>query len=251
MTSSRWLSEAQSLRLKVLDDIANGRAARAQECIYRNVFQLGVGETYIAGVTQIEVSLATSAEGQDYELVFSCAANEHSSTFIAEADAAVADRNARRVDGHSQRKAMLVLSRYASQKAEKVVPALPTMASRIRLIAFQCRVQCGGDVFALVALDGCIEVVWGRAEREMGITPLFSRDQKSGGARRLIEGIPKVFDDIVGQPADTVWDWLEAKFEFVPARLSIDLFDHSCRARIVEGFDERLKLIKLSLGPAR
>lgn len=247
--ASRFDAETERLRLKILYDMAHGRPIRFHEMQERNAFQLGIGKGYERGKGNfVDVRVGIPAEGKDYIISF-CVEPVHYRRSPAGVDVPGDDRELSDIDHVLQCEAMFVGARDTAQKAQEIVAACPLLPARIRFVSFEYRIEGSRNVLALVPCDGLIEIVRRLPERKVGVPPGPAGNQVAGGAGGLIQRIPHVLNDIVGQPANLMWDWLEAYFQFVPSVVVITLFDHSCRGRIAEGFQERFQLLDLAIRP--
>lgn len=252
---SRFDSECKRLSLKVLHNIRNGVPGFVEKQIYRNAFEFGVGERYVAGKVEIEFSATTRAGGRDYVITFVVSALKQGETTRSNGDTKFLTTapNFNVVDFRNSDKSepMFVRARDASKKSEEIVASLPLVPSRVRLVTFENWAEDRGDVLALILGDGYIEVVRAFPEREVSVSRGFATNQERGGAGGLIQGIPQVFYDIAGQPPYFLGDWFKSNFDFDPSPLKIDLFEHSCRVGLPERSDGSFQLHDVLFRPAR
>lgn len=247
---SRFLRDCDSLRLKVLNDAANGVAVGLEKLRHRNAFQLGIGERYIAMKGDfLELDVAIRADGNDYIITISIEPAEMGE--FAGWPEGLLDLNV--YVGHvarsGQGEAMLVRPRHPSEQPQEIVAATPSISARVRFVSLQGRMKGGRNVLALVASDGSVEIVGASGEREVCVPLCLARNKGSRGICCLVESVPQIFNDIAGLPTDVAWDRIKSYFEFIHSCLVIELFDHSCRARIKESFNERFKLVELRICP--
>ena len=244
----------ESLRLKVLDDMRNGRLSVNQEFHRCNISKLGVGEGYITNRFGFEVDISRLGTGKKERIIFvsglptkGVPSSKSGPASPVRVGYGKGFRNNLRLN--SKGIIMFLRSRQFSQKSKVVISPCVVVPSWIWLITPQSRVKLLGDFPAGSLSDGFLEVRWVGSEREMAIpeSSFFSNDVSTGSVSDLVEGVPKIQNNVGGKASRFDGDikGSGAEQNFVIPKLLIELSDHHCRLRHEGSYKASIKLIDL------
>lgn len=107
----------------------------------------------------------------------------------------------------------------------------------------------GGDMLALISGDGDIEIIRTFPEGEMPASFCLPGHQKPSSISCLVEGVPEVFDDVICQPSDAMWDRLKYYLQLPKVCFRVVLYDHSARLSIYECLDLGIQIRELLICP--
>lgn len=195
---------------------------------WRVVCPLGLAEGYKQGNIEIVIHAATRMDSEEYHLVSRAV---HSGPRDRDVVPDTFD-DVHGIGIHANAESDFVFVRVGdrSEHAQGVVSPLIPVPSRIWLLPLEKRMQAGRDFPELI-----LEIVRVGSEREESVFGLASENgfHRPGGS--LVEGIPKVTDDMVGQQPHYLGRLFKhSQLNQLIAGLSFHFTDYGCNARIVD-----------------